>query len=802
MDTNVSQLDSIFQSLSVRAKNCCNSVGIHSIEELSAYVASHDLLKVPHCGRKTVLELREAVDRYVRSTDSIIIKNSVSVIPNSILSNVDETFDNQVLSIEDEEIFNALCKKFSSSGIFVNMLVSLPSSLFNPFPELTFRQNIKLRNILLNTLYHISNISVSSPSESIFINKVRNAFNACKNCFQKEANKLLFKLISTETLSVIETEYNRRIDKLGTRAKNYIRSIGSSHTLILDILDGYELDKSNGKGYRLATVVDIIRAFDGYKNFIIELTETDNNEIEYLVIQHEFPFLNFEQVGALVKFKRQEGRIPFFYVVFCYFCNTSERESIMYDRYTGISLPAENLNDIATSFKLSRERVRQIVSRYKPTPILHLAKSASIEQYPFLADAVIDVEKCFSEISESEFSSQICNFSSNSFAVIVQLFTNFSLYDFNGSDFLLSKDFTDSFDINNSWIDITKALNSKTSEDVSIPIDFFISNYILSNKIDYVLIRKFIVKLIMKNFDVEVDEDFNILLHKNFIDFENELFNIIENAGKPMLFDDIIAEFYRSHSEYASKSPATLRLAMFNSPRIKSVGKTSSFTLAKWNFSTLTVRGLIAAILQESDVPLSIDTLVEILETKGRKTNKNSVNSSILSDTKNNFVKFKGGLVGIGSKVYDPIYEIQDTKAIARKSFSERLKDYTEFIDTNFHIPFSSQDEIEASLYRWYRNIEKGIIDVTPQQKDHLQRELKKREQYIMSKAEFDFLQRCNDFKYYVSTEFELPTQKSNSSLYLWFLKARKESDNLSPKNAEAYNDLLDFLVQYGFSFA
>lgn len=800
MNSNISQFDSIFQSLSVRAKNCCNSVDVHSIEELSAFAASHDLLKVPHCGHKTVLELKAAIDRYVHSTSNTE-KNCESVIPESILNTVENTFDNQVLSIEDEEIFNSLCNRFSSASVFVNSIVNLPSSLFNPIIDITYRQNIKLWDILLNTLLRISNISVSSPFETVFINKVQNAHNACKRVLNKEANKLLFKFISSETLLVVETEYNKRIDKLGTRAQNYLSSIGASHTLILDILDDYELERSNGKGYRLATIVDIINTFEGYKNFIIDLTETDNNEIEYLVIQHEFPFLNSEQVEKLVQFKSQEGRIPFFYVVFCYFCNTPDRESIMYDRYTGISLPAENLNDIAISFKLSRERVRQIISRYKPTPILHLAKVASVEQYPFLAEDVIDVEKCFSEISEIEFSTQLRNFIPNSFAVIVQLFTKFNLYDFNGSKFLLSENFTTSFDISNSWIDVNKALNSKTLEDVSIPIDFFISNYILSNKIDYVQIRDFIVKLIVKNFDVEIDDDFNILLQKNFIDFENELFTIIERAGKPMLFEDIIAEFYETHSEYASKSPATLRLAMFNSPRIKSVGKTSSFTLAKWNFSTLTVRGLIAAILQESDVPLSLDTLVEILETKGRKTNKNSVNSSILSDTKNNFVKFKGGLVGIGSKIYDPIYEIQDADAVARKSFSERLKDYTEFIDTNFHIPFSSQDDIEASLYRWYRNVEKGIIDVTPQQKEQLQRELKKREQYIMSKAEFDFLQRCNDFKYYVSTEFDLPTQKSNSSLYLWFLKARKESDKLSHKNKVAYSDLLDFLAQYGFSF-
>lgn len=800
MNSNVSKFDPILQTLSVRAKNCCETEGIHSIEELAAYAATHDLLKVPRCGSKTVMELKEAIDTYARTADK---KNDehITVIPETLQKKVDDVFDNQVLSLDDEKVFNELCGRFSSASVFVNSLVNSPRSLFAPILELTYKQNIQLWKILIQTLFRISNFSVSNPFETSFTKKIQNTFNACNTCLRKESNKLLFDLLPTESMLVVEKEFAKRFDKLGTRAQNYLRSVRSSHISILDLLDSLKTDRPNGKGYGLGTITDIIQAFNGYRDFLVELSESDLQDIEYLVIQHEFPFLNAKQVDNVVAFKEQEGRIPFFFVVFCYFSNTKNREDIMFDRYIGITSTAENLNEIAASFGLTRERVRQITSHYKPTTILHLAKAATAEQYPFLAKNIVDVDKYFADILESEFVDHLGIFTNESFAAIVRLFTKFSVVDFNGSKFLLSQKFIQSFDVNNAWIDITKALNTKISEDVTIPIDFFISNYILSNEVEYSLIRDFIVQLIVNNFEVKIDENFNVILQKNYIDVEEELFKIIERAGKPLLFDDIIAEFYHIHPDCSSKSPATLRLVMFNSPRIKSVGKTSSFTLAQWNFSTLTVRGLIAAILQESDVPLSLDTIVEILETKGRKTNKNSVNSSILSDTKNNFVKFKGGLVGIGSKTYDPIYQIQDPEAVARKSFSERLKDYLDFIDSNLHVPFSTQDETEASLYRWYRNVEKGLVDVTPQQKDQLRRELKKREQYIMTKAEYDFAQRCADFKYYVSTEFEIPTQKSDSSLYMWFLKARKETDKFSTKNAAAYNDLLDFLAQYGFSF-
>lgn len=800
MTSTKNQFDPIIQTLSVRAKNCCEAEGIHTIEELAAYATTHDLHKVRNCGLKTVMELKEIINKYAHCTVAPKSEHE-SLVPPSLRNKVEEIFDNQVLSINDDEIFNVLCGRYSSATVFLDSVLNTPSSILYHFPELNYRQNIYLWNVILDIIFRLSNISVSNPIEAVFKERIRDSYSLCSRWLKKESNKLLFEFLPKDLLLVVENEYVKCIDRLSTRAQNYLRKTHSSYFTILDFLEGLETDKSNGKGCGVGTITDINQAFKDYKEFIIELIDTPKQDIEYLVTKNEFPFLNTKQVANVVAYKEQEDRIPFFYVVFNYFCNSKDREAIMFDRYNGITTPSENLSYIAASFNLTRERVRQIIIKYRPTKILRFTQPPSPEQYPFLSEDIIDVNKCFAEILETEFAGEQINFTSDSFVGIAQLFTNYSLYDFNGTKYLFSQKMHQSFDFNNAWVDISKTFNSKTTEDVSIPISFFISNYILTNEIDYCIIRDFILQLIVNNFEVEVDENYNVILQKNFINIEDELFKIIEQAGKPISFDDILAEFYLSHPEYSYKSPGTIRLILLNSHRIKSVGKTSSFSLAQWNFSTLTVRGLIAAILQESDVPLSLDTLVEILESKGRKTNKNSVNSSILSDTKNDFVKFKGGLIGIGSKTYDPTYEVQDPESIARKSFSERLKDYIEFIDVNFHVPFLTQDETEASLYRWYRNVEKGTIDVSPQQKEQLKRELSKRKHYIMTKSEYAFSQRCVDFKYYVSTEFELPTQKSDSSLYMWFLKARKESENLSPKNSDAYNDLIDFLVQYGFTF-
>ena len=224
-----------------------------------------------------------------------------------------------------------------------------------------------------------------------------------------------------------------------------------------------------------------------------------------------------------------------------------------------------------------------------------------------------------------------------------------------------------------------------------------------------------------------------------------------------------------------SYAPGTLRSFLFNSDRITAIGKTSTYTLKKWNINHLTIRGLIHQILEESDTPLSLDDIVDFLAIKGRNTNRNSVNSNILLDDKYHFVKFEGGLIGIESKKYATSFIQIDRSVVSRKSFDERFVDFLDYIDTNHHIPFASSDDVEASLNRWYNNVIKGVLDVTEEQKKRLEAELSKREEYVMTSSEFSFIEKCKDLKYFVSSEYELPTNKTDALLYNWFSKTRKK---------------------------
>lgn len=787
--------------LSVRARNCCKAVGVRTIEELAAFLRHHDLRDIPHCGLKTANELREAVDNYLLSAHREAATHEFE-IPATLSSVVNEVFDNQLLSIEDERIREEFSRQFPSAALLVNAAVNSPNSLFTPGHNLGYRLNARLWQHLLDALQGISEVEVGSALETSFVKTIQNTWRTVRSTFQRACNKLLVELLSDGAKRIVAREYKTKFNQLSTRSQNYLRGVNSTPLAIIEILDRIEVEKK-GNGYGLGTGKDIIETYGDYKDFLISLTEISDREIEPLLVKNSFSFLKAEEVDHVVEFNRSRGCYPFFYLAFCYFKNTSDRDAKIYDRYNGITAPAERFLDIAQTYNLSSERVRQINLQFRPAKVGQLLEHVTPQQYPFLSEDAIEVEKYCSEISEEEFGGKEENFTAASFVALLCLFAPFRPFDFNAERFLLSRRFEQTIDVRSAWDAISKALHSRPAARVKIPLEILISPYIISDQIGSRKICDFLVQRIVNNYNIEVDENYNIELRRKAMFFEDALIKIIEEAREPMHFDDILHKFYSTYPQYVSKPSGTLHYILLASPRIKCIGKTSTFILSEWaDYNTLTLRDLIAAILRESPVPLSLDEIVKILKDKGRHTNKNSVKSNISTDTKNNFVRYNGGLFGVSTKTYPPEFEQQETKESPRKSFADRLKEYLDFVDTHQHAPFLCGEGLEATLYRWVRNVQKGFIESTPEQWEELQCELKKREQYLMPKEEYNFMQRCEEFIHYVKTHCALPTQKTDPSLYIWFQKARKKTIALTGRKRQAYNSLLDFLSHSGYTYS
>ena len=784
--------------LSVRALNCCKSIGVENLFQLLEYAKSNDLYHIRNGGPKTILELQDAINRY-GSNVLVNLDNQDKTLLNHLPLSAECIFDNCVLNCE-EVVQDYFLNMFPNAETLYTQCFLDYSSVFFALPntvsiETVFECWQLGYDILLKTSQVIPPQFISKADS--FESKLSNCLSLVNEQFIMAKVEFILSRLSAQLIEVLSNEFERIKGQLSTRAQNVLeREQVNAKTIIqfCNTLVDYRKIRYCGK----QTASDIIVAYSSFYEFLIQLAYSSPKKCNEIIIRTKYQFLNDEETKEIIHFYEGNGHLPFFKLVYLYFIKSNDRQDAIYNRANGITKSPQTLTDIANEFSLSRERIRQIVSHYSPSSELYsIATLLDSQFYPFLNKDFIDPTEVCPIISNAEFTHSN-EFSEDAFIGILSFSKGLKPLIFGEKTLIINTTTFESFDFGASIKDMSNTLLSKTTEDVILPISIFINNYILNHSFDYQKIENIVAYIVRHMFEIDIDRNKNILLKRNAIDVEDEFCKILESIGTPLPFDELCSRLLDLHPAI-SYAPGTLRSFLFNSDRITAIGKTSTYTLKKWNINHLTIRGLIHQILEESDTPLSLDDIVDFLAIKGRNTNRNSVNSNILLDDKYHFVKFEGGLIGIESKKYATSFIQIDRSVVSRKSFDERFVDFLDYIDTNHHIPFASSDDVEASLNRWYNNVIKGVLDVTEEQKKRLEAELSKREEYVMTSSEFSFIEKCKDLKYFVSSEYELPTNKTDALLYNWFSKTRKKLFKLTPKKEKAYKDLLQFLTDYGF---
>ena len=802
MKTIIKQLDPIKEEiLSVRALNCCKKIGVTNMFELRDFVNSNNLFNVRNCGQKTILELQEALNRF--SFVEISEYNDTVKISKVIPASLEKIFSNifnvcvQNCNVDVSELF---LKDFPTIDVFYERIFSDYTVAFisnENFEISTVFDCWSLIIKILKDTYAAINIrKFHDYLEKQIIKRIESCIDSITRQIDEAKNSFLLSRMSKSHLDVLQQKFINIKESLSVRSQNVLdRGVLNFKNIYPFCSKGID-NFINIRYCGTKTADEIISAYSSFSKYMFELA-CNPDVYKNSVVSSAFPFVDQNATDNIYSFYEDNGYYPFFKLMSLYYTESKNRNDIIWDKASGLTQPMTSFSDIAEEFGLTRERIRQLVSRYEPngdvTKIIHCLNS---ENYLFLKEDFIDPTLLYNEIFANEFSTNDY-FTVDSLVAMLSFHKNLKSLECGETTILINSDIYEAFDFSLSLADITKTISAKITEDVILPINIFITNYILNRALDSDKIKTIMVYILKTIMSVELDNDNNLILRQNSIDVEDEFYNIIEANGSPVLFDDLCTLLRKRYPEM-TYATGTLRAFLFNSERISSIGKSSLYTLNKWNISRSTIRGLIREALEQSEKPLSLDAIVDYLSLKGRNTSKNSVNSTILSDEKCNYVKFKGGFIGLSSKSYDSYFVIENV-SIIRKTFEERIIDYLYFIDSNRHVPFSSSDENEASLYRWYRNVVTGVLDITPEQKNRLEIEMSKRQQYIMTASEFAFIEKCEDFKYYVSTKFELPNIKSNSSLYSWFSKARQNIAELEGRKSSAWDNLVSFLRDYGF---
>ena len=798
----VREIDPIKENmLSVRAMNCCKSIGVTNMYDLQNFAKAYGLCDIHNCGRKTILELQEALNRFTYSEskyNSIKIGNIIHFLQNKLYKDIFET----CIQNSSNDVKIVFMKAFPSINDFYTKIFENSSSVFINYNDVTPKTIFSCWQLVIKILEE-TNASMHKQeildiSEKLIQNKIEQCNKDIIQQLDEAKNSLLLSRISESLLDVLNHEFINIKNTLSARGKNVLDRENITYTNIYPFCSNTLAKAKNINHCGKKTAKEIIYAYSSFHNLMYNIASTNTVEQYYLITSSIFPFIKDEEIITISNFKATYGYYPIFKILSIYYNQTKERNDIIWDKANGITQPLIQPTNLAKEYNLTRERIRQLISKYKlKESSLNIHQYFHRENYPFINEDFINPKRTSYEIFQKEFS-QLDYFTPESFIGMLSLYNEFQSIECGEEILLINKTIANSFDFKSSLADITKTISAKITEEIRLPINIFITNYVLNKTLDYDRIRTIIAYILKNIMNIELEKNYNLILKQNTIDIENEFYKILDTNGSPMSFDDLYLSLQKRYPKL-SYATGTLRAFLVNSQRISPIGKSSVFSLNKWNISKLTIRGLIREILKQNENPLSLDDIVNCLHIKGRETTKKSVNTTIFSDEKCDYIKFKGGLIGLASKSYSPIFKPIDKNTISRKTFEERLTDYLNFVDMNHHIPFATTHEDEASLYRWYKNVTSGVLDVTLEQRAKLDSELLKRKEFVMTYNEYYFIEKCKDFKYYVSTEFDLPNMKADPSLYGWFTKARLNATEFTGKKKKAWDDLISFLSDYGF---
>ena len=266
------------------------------------------------------------------------------------------------------------------------------------------------------------------------------------------------------------------------------------------------------------------------------------------------------------------------------------------------------------------------------------------------------------------------------------------------------------------------------------------------------------------------------------IDLKNIVFNIVSNSIMPLSLDDIINEALKQYPNYSFPVNTVIKVLREN-PQIhfrRGNGSIPTVYMLASNETPSSIRDAIIRVLSGFSTPLKLDDIVNHVLSYFPSSNKRSIKTSILNDTLNRFVQFKGDFYGLSSKKYPETY-IPVTQEESRLSFEERLILLKHFLDENERLPFiDSDDKKEQDLARWTERYQK---------KEHV-KELLNKYKAVIWKTE---CLRCEE--YIVSHNGKIPNLITEPRLFKWLTNAISSLSNDS-LDQEQRRQLLHLCMQ------
>lgn len=207
------------------------------------------------------------------------------------------------------------------------------------------------------------------------------------------------------------------------------------------------------------------------------------------------------------------------------------------------------------------------------------------------------------------------------------------------------------------------------------------------------------------------------------------------------------------------------------------------------------------SLLMKLDTPISQNDLLIAIKEYLPYTYMESIRANLNGDPKKRFVFFLDGYIGLVGKQYDKRFQPFSIANKKTQYAEQRIMEFLSFMEEKHRSPQPHGLEEEESLYRWYLDFTKSTTKELAGLRATFQEYLKEYDKWMFTPFEYAYKRNCDQIKWYVDQNLELPASEDEPELASWFNSQLENYTKHKDKRKLMFIELLDFLADYGLHF-
>jgi len=578
---------------------------------------------------------------------------------------------------------------------------------------------IKIKDLYKENLINVrsmnacSNIKLFSLKELLDYLIIGNKIISFKNCGVKSAKELLlicYKYLSDDSLisaddvekvqrsfdihtnsqelsfelrEILSTYLNQRLKSTSVRFKNVFNvnlSVSFNYKKYQEILIKNLSTFKNARNIGSRTIIEI-ENINAELNLIItnfaDKKLSNKAALVNLMLKNIF---DIESQNLLNEQELQEDNIYDLILKLTgdiRFCSPVEYEILHNYREFNFYEKSKNLTleEIATLFNITRERVRQLKIKtlekfYSSISLLSFFYSKEVTENKF---SFFETDSVIENIKNNFFTDY-----TTEFVIIIMglIYGNYDIIEsFNYKNlhqsFIVLEKISKGIIIDKFLKDTIKLVAEKRTQDLILPIDGYIYNYI-ENQNSYEEMKQVCTDILLEVFDVFTDSDENIIFPRNTaLKREEHIIEILEEFDRPATAEEIFTVYSKRIENSTIES---LRGIIANSQKIKSsrgghqTDRYSRYILIKWEkegkYIGGSIRDLVLNELKRINHTLHVEELEIFLNVNGKDIDSANIYGNLIQDAKKRFSFYSEYLVGLKKdcEAFNAKIYIQDRK--------------------------------------------------------------------------------------------------------------------------------------------